>query len=236
MDVAPIEPLALPVFSPLVGFSAVTMPEISLETQEIVEANSLWRRKTVKRGDVSSLTAHRGVTFSDGDFYGWIMAALTGNTTSLGNLNLTIGSLGASLGLSSSIIGGPTPRRDLLLVHNFKRDPYARINSDGSRDMSSNARAIASVASMGVDVGSRLIENADTAGVGALAAAAVTFSGSPLGPYDIYPFRPARAWLLSGCLPVRYKPGNDFDATSGQVSIMEIDIQIESMEEISLSG
>lgn len=235
MDVAPIEPLALPVFSPLLGFSQVSMPEISLETQEITEANSLWKRKTVKRGDISTLTAHRGVTFGDSDFYGWIMTALTGNTTSLGNLNVSIGSLGASLGLSSAIIGGPTPRRDLLLVHNFRRDPYAQINADGSRDMSSNAIAIAAVANLAGEVGTRLIENGDTAGVGALASASVAVSGSPIGPFQIYPFRPARAWLLHGCLPVRYKPGNDFDAGSGQVSIMELDIQIESMEEISLS-
>jgi hypothetical protein len=46
---------------------------------------------------------------------------------------------------------------------------------------------------------------------------------------------PGRAWILRKCLPTRYKTGSDFDATSGEVSLMELDIQPEYFEEIGLS-
>ena len=45
---------------------------------------------------------------------------------------------------------------------------------------------------------------------------------------------PARAWYLSGCIPVRYKAASDFDATSSEVSIMELDVDCEDIMEISV--
>jgi len=46
---------------------------------------------------------------------------------------------------------------------------------------------------------------------------------------------PARAWYLSGCLPVRYKAGGDFDAAAGDVSIQEFEVQPEYVEEITVA-
>jgi phage tail-like protein len=46
---------------------------------------------------------------------------------------------------------------------------------------------------------------------------------------------PGRAWVLHDCLPVRYKPGDDFDATSGAVSIQELDVQPEHISELTLA-
>lgn len=46
---------------------------------------------------------------------------------------------------------------------------------------------------------------------------------------------PGRAWLLYDCLPTRYRSGSDFDATSGDVSIQELEVQPEHVVELSLS-
>ena len=54
--------------------------------------------------------------------------------------------------------------------------------------------------------------------------------------FDIAPRIPARAHVLHGCLPTRYKVGSDFDARSGEISIAELDIKPELVEEISLTS
>lgn len=45
---------------------------------------------------------------------------------------------------------------------------------------------------------------------------------------------PGKAWMLWGCVPTRYKGGTDFDATSGEVSIQELELQPVMVEELSL--
>lgn len=214
MDVAPIEPLALPIFTPIAGFSGITMPELTMEVMDITEGNSLFRKKVVKKADIGSITLSRGSTFWDADFWRWTMAALRGNTQGF--------SVGASLGVAG--VGGVTPRRDLLLVHYFRRTPMG-LMATTAVGASLNV-ALAGAAALGG--GSRL--------GAAQAAALVGLAVSPLGPFEVYPKVPARAWLLKGCIPTRYKPGTDFDATSGQVSIMELDVAPEGMEEISLTA
>lgn len=47
---------------------------------------------------------------------------------------------------------------------------------------------------------------------------------------------PARAWLLKGCIPVKYKSGTDFDATSPELSYCELTISPETVEEFSFSA
>lgn len=60
-----------------------------------------------------------------------------------------------------------------------------------------------------------------------------------IGPLDsisnLAKLVPARAFRLSGCLPMRYKTGSDFEATSAQVSIQELELAVESMEQVVLS-
>jgi len=46
---------------------------------------------------------------------------------------------------------------------------------------------------------------------------------------------PGRAWFCAGSLPVRYKPGGDFDASSSDVSIMELEFQPEYVHELTVS-
>jgi phage tail-like protein len=209
MDVAPIEPLALPVFTPIAGFSAITAPEIQLEVLDITEGNSLWRKKLVKKADVGAITLSRGTSFWDADFNRWLMAALRGTTE------------GYSVGFLSGL-GGATPRRDLLLIQYFRRTPMNALVTGVLGGTLTTALAAAAASDLG--------------GSSAQAAVLAGLAVSPLGPFELYPKVPARAWLLRGCLPTRYKVGSDFDATSGQVSIMELDVQPEQVEEISLAS
>ena len=46
---------------------------------------------------------------------------------------------------------------------------------------------------------------------------------------------PGRAWVLHDCVPVRYKAGSDFDATSGAVSVQELEVQPEYVVEVTVS-
>lgn len=221
MDVAPIEPLALPVFTPIAGFSAITAPEIQLEVLDINEGNSLWRKKLVKKADVGAITLSRGASFWDADFNRWLMAALRGNTE-----GYAVGVGGFNAGLLG--LGGATPRRDLLLIQYFRRTPLNLVATTVT-GAAANV-ALAGAAALGAN-----FSGAGAAGA-VQAAALVGLAVSPLGPFELYPKVPARAWLLRGCLPTRYKVGSDFDATSGQVSIMELDVQPEQVEEISLAS
>ncbi len=47
---------------------------------------------------------------------------------------------------------------------------------------------------------------------------------------------PGKAWLLYDCLPKRYKAATDFDATSSDISLTEIEIQPERIEEFALTA
>ena len=45
---------------------------------------------------------------------------------------------------------------------------------------------------------------------------------------------PGRAWLMKNCRPISYKPGSDFDALSGEVSLAILEFALEEMVEFSL--
>lgn len=45
---------------------------------------------------------------------------------------------------------------------------------------------------------------------------------------------PARAWMLMECIPVRYKAGSDFDALGNEISIAELTIQPQFIQEFNL--
>lgn len=47
---------------------------------------------------------------------------------------------------------------------------------------------------------------------------------------------PGRAYMLMDCLPVRYKGGSDFDASSGEVSIEELEISIDRLETFAVTA
>jgi phage tail-like protein len=45
-----------------------------------------------------------------------------------------------------------------------------------------------------------------------------------------------RMWLLTGCIPARYKAASDFDSTDSSVSIQELAIDVESFQQINLDN
>jgi len=166
-----VSPSAAPPFlvlgGPLFGFSAMTMPEVTLEMAPINPLNSMWTQNHVKRAAMGTITLSRGVRVYDDTFFEWMRAAMRGQ--------------GA-------------PRRNLLMLQ-FLGMSVAELVGIGSNS-----------------------EQADKWTPDAIEAVRV----------------PARAWLLYGCLPTRYKGGADMDASSGDVSIAELDIQPRSFEEFSL--
>jgi phage tail-like protein len=222
MDVAPIEPLALPIFTPLMGFSAITAPEMTIEVQEIDEANWLYSRKVAKRATTNDITLTRAAKWFDSDFYKWIMATLTGDTGGRGSRN-------------SLAIGGATPRRTLLLVNFLSHSP---LPSGGAAEAVSAAGLLAlqgTVTGMiggGQSLGPGFIGGALATG----AAAAGTALGTSFGPSEFAPRIPAKAWVLYDCIPTRYKTGGDFDAMSSDVSLQELDIAVEYWDELSLGS
>lgn len=209
-DVSPIEALSLPIFTPLSGFASVSAPEITIELQDVKEANWPFKRHAIKGADVSQITLTRGVTFSNSDFWRWIIASVMGDTE--WRLKIPF--------VPPSRVGGPTPRRQLILVHFFARNPFGSL-----------AAAAASIINGAFDTGA--------AAAGVITGTAVTGAISGvLGQFgfDIAARIPARAYVLHDCLPTRYKTGSDFDARSGDVSIAELDLKPELIEEISLTS
>lgn len=57
--------------------------------------------------------------------------------------------------------------------------------------------------------------------------------GTEIGQLSLVERIPARAWYLHQCIPVRYKAGSDFDAKSADVSIAELEIQPETIDELT---
>ena len=219
-DAGPFSPLALPILTPLFGFSSITAPEITTEFQEISEANWIFKKKILKKGDVSNIVLTQGATWYNSDFWRWMMSALTGN---MSGERFNIGVIPGLL-----TVGGYTPRRQLMLVQFFTRSPF---------DVGTAGEVL-------IDAGLFLTAEGLTGGSALTAltvAAATAASGALLalaapGAFEFAARIPARAWLLHQCMPARYKAAGDFDAQSSAVSITELELAVEMVEEISLAG
>jgi hypothetical protein len=221
-DVAPIEGISIPIFNPLAGFSSVTAPGMSFEMHDITEGNWHFRRKVIKKVDVDSITATRGATFFDSDFWRWTVASVTGNPEGF-QIRLPPGSLMS--------IGGPTPRRNLLLIQFFAHNP---LSGGAGGALAAASAGLITTQLIGSGAVGATVAGTLAAGAGGIAA---KVGGKPgYGPFEFTPRVPAKAWLLHDCIPVRFKTGSDFDASSGDVSIAEIEFQPEMFDEISLSA
>lgn len=176
---------AVRVFDPALGFASITMPEVSVTTFDFREGNDYFDRHVVQRGTTQAITARRGATFYDSDFYIWVMQALTGGT--------------------QFMMGDLTYRKDLLLIHYFARGGFG---PDPERNGGPNSQ-----------------EFIRTEG-----------PSLKIGPLEYSGRIPARAYRLVDCIPTRWRPGSDLDATDGSISIAEIDFAYESIEEVSLAA
>jgi phage tail-like protein len=223
-DVAPIEGISLPIFNPLSGFSTITAPGVTHEMFDITEGNWHFRRKVIKKADIEAMTLTRGVTFFDSDFWRWMVAGLTGDPQ-----GFQIRSA-----FNAISIGGPTPRRTLVLIQFFARNPI------GSTSITGAAQTAAVAANAGL-ITANTPGNFGKAVVGSLAGGAgvagfVGGGNAAFGPFEFTVRMPAKAWILHDCLPVRYKAGGDFDASASDISIQELEIQPEMIEELSLTA
>ena len=170
------------------------------------------------------MTLTRGVTFFDSDFWRWMIASVTGDPQ-----GFQFRSVGSYVS-----IGGPTPRRTLVLIQFFARNPI------GSTSVTGVAQSALVAANAGL-ITANIPTNFGKAVVGTLAAGSAVsgFTGGfnkALGPFEFTARMPAKAWVLHDCLPTRYKVGGDFDAQASDVSLQEIEIVPEMIEELSLTA
>jgi len=208
----------IPVFNPLFGFSRITSPEINLEVEQFKDGTFLYNRSVVKAGSASSVMFERAASMFDSDFYDWIILALHGNKDF--EAAGTLGKI-ASFGANALTGGGRSnPRRSLLIIQ------FTRINMSDPSPVNA-VNGVAAAAAIGGILGSSVSGALTGGGL----AAAFMFG---LGPFEFAKRLPGRAWLLHDCLPLRYKSASDFDANSGQVSMQEIEVQPEYIEEYSL--
>ena len=66
------------IFTPEFGFSACSIPEISIEHKVVQPGNWGFKHRVVKNADVGTISLQRGARFYDSDFYLWVMNAIKG--------------------------------------------------------------------------------------------------------------------------------------------------------------
>jgi phage tail-like protein len=179
MDVGPIGLTDAPVFTPLLGFASITSPDITSDVFTFREGNYSFERHAIKGASIGGFSVSRAVSFYDSDFWSWVMDAVTGHTLFQ--------------------VGGPTPRRDFVLIHYFPRSPIPLPYDNTDSQVKDIAIA-------------------------------------DIGPFELSARIPARAYVLSGCIPTRWKSGSDFDASSSAISIAELDFVCESVELVDVSS
>jgi phage tail-like protein len=207
----------VPIFNPLFGFSRISAPEITTELETFKDGTFLWNRSVVKGGSVGPVTFERAASMFDADFYDWIMFTLHGNKDfeDGGTLGKIGNAISGALGLG---VSAPSPRRNLLIVQ------FTNINI-GNLSIP-NDPLLAAVAAVGIVEIGAIFGGLAAAGAGAVALG--------IGPFQFATRIPGRAWLLHNCLPTRYKAGSDFDAASSSISLQELEVQPEHIEEFSL--
>ncbi len=206
----------VPVFSPLFGFSAIGAPTISVETEEIKDGTFQYPRHLVRGATVGSILFQRAASPFDSDFYDWITHAIYGSKVSGSGGSLSH-AIVPSLGDKS---GGSSWRRRLVII----QFTGISVNPAGGPGGVEGAAIQAAI----VALGALRASEGESIGIG------VTATLGALGPFEFSPKLPARGWVLHGCLPVNYKAASDFDANSGAVSLMDLEIQPEYVEEWSL--
>ncbi len=214
VDISPLDSISLPILNPLMGFSSITAPEITSEVISIQEGNWYFQKKVTGRANVAPITLKRAASVLDRDFYNWIIHSITGESPAA-----TSKALGAINGRLSGRLN-PSPRRNLLLIQYFSHDPFG-----------SDAERVVNIT--GQSNGSNSIPNRD--GNSGLATNQAKDVGLFNGPLTTIKMIPARAFMLYGCIPSRYKASQDFDAKSSDVSIQELTLECEGFEQITLA-
>lgn len=145
---------------PDAGFSAVTTPELTVESVEYKEGTMIYPQKYPGNPTVTDLTFSRGVTRRDSSFWSWIRGVAEG--TGGGNYRATL---------------------SIKQFHREKALPR------------------------------------EFPGVGISNQTQIDFKEAPARIYHCYE-----------CFPIRHKVSADMDATSSEISIMELDCAMEYFE------
>lgn len=207
------------VLFPAAGFSSITSPELSIETETIVEGTSDFVHTVLKKASTNTITLQKGVTPFNSDFWRWTIACLKGNPT---DPSYNLLAFLQDVALLAALQGSPPvpgKRRNMLLLHATGISPAGLLES-----MSSGS---------GLDLikGAALLP---AAGVTAIAGGLATLTQ---GMIDVgITSIPGKVYMLFDCLPTRYKPGSDFVASETAVSIEEMDINYHRFEEFSIGG
>ena len=211
--------LAVPVFNPLFGFSRITSPSITTEVETFKDGTFLYPRQVVKGGEVSSVTFERAASMFDADFYDWIVFAIHGDKGF---------EAGGTLGKIQSLLSAVQPQsfRRTILVVQFNAINLSKL----AGGVSSDPLIQTGVAAGGAILGA-LLGGASGVQQGLVFS---TMLAAGIGPFQFAARLPARAWVLHNCIPINYRAASDFDASSGQVSLQELEVQPEYIEELSL--
>jgi len=195
------------VFTPSAGFSSITAPEMTIEFEEIDEGNGLFPYKVLTKGTVNTITLQRGVSAFNSDFWRWIVSCQQGNkNTAATALEFIKGAFYPS-----------AKRRNIMILH------LSGMSFDAVKD---------ALRSGGTDAIRGGLYSPAGAITRALEEVSSTAGMADIGLKSI----PAKAYILRGCLPVRYKVGSDFDATASDVSLEELEITYHHFEEFAFKA
>jgi len=201
------------VLLPSVGFSSISAPEITVNVNEITEGTSDYIYPAMGKATTNSIVLTKGATAFNSDFWRWMIACLKGSPTKGGMLDFV-----ASLPPGGRPTGVPGKRRNLILMHFSGLSIEGIMEAIKVGDVTDKIRGSllmpAGLATEGVSRGLSTI----TGGMIDLGIASV----------------PAKVFILYGCLPVRYKPGSDFDAATSAVSIEELELRFTYFQELAL--
>lgn len=208
------------VLLPSAGFSAISSPEMTLSTEEIKEGTDPFPHHVITGGTVNSITLAKGVSSFNSDFWRWITGCLMGEGKFDGNV---LDFLKKTAKLKAPPI--PGKRRNLMLMH------LTGISLGGLTAAMKEASGVINK----IKGGLLMATGGAVAGLDVAGRAGDMIGHSTEGLIDIgISSVPGKVYMLLDALPVRYKPGSDFEADSSDVSIEELDIQFHRFEEFSL--
>jgi phage tail-like protein len=206
------------VFWPLAGFSSITMPEMTIETEEITEGTSNFVHHVLKKASMNALTLTKGVSIFNSDFWRWTVACLLGNNTKQGFAEFAAGLAKAAAFQGSPPV--PGKRRNLMLVHSSGISAEGLMLAVARGNAADKLKAVALAPALAVSAALGKAEEGISKASGGMIE---------LGISSV----PGKMYMLFNCLPTRYKPGSDFNAEETAVSIEELDIIFENFEEMA---
>lgn len=162
-----------------VGFSKVSIPSVTLGTEDFKEGTWPFRRRVVTEASLGTLTLEKGVTRFDSSFWRWAMGAVNGKMG-----------------------------RQQLIIQLLHRTREPALPPGRAADRLKSAELVGSL----------------------------NVAGSQLTALQLKPtiLTVAKQWIVHEAIPVGVKPASDLDATSPEVSIMELEVQGNWMEETEL--